>query len=206
MAAYDNVFQRPTSLFFASNKYGNAGAGSVASNNGPVVVNTTSVNSVGSNNGAATSNISGPASGALMLAGSVAGVAALNINDVFGDEQEDQIVPDCSVAPKLDLSPVNEPWVGGGGAGGVGGVGGPVLATGDSNCSHGFLSTAVHLSLQEVSRYDELFNIFNPYVLIVKWLNVGKVYLKHNTPSTHTHHKTQLPSMNIVFEILKLCV
>ena len=67
--------------------------------------------------------------------------AKYNSNDVFVDNDgEDQIVPDCSVAPKVDLSPANEQaWA---------------VANGsdaDASCHHGFLSTAVHLSLQDVS-------------------------------------------------------
>jgi len=65
--------------------------------------------------------------------------AKYNSNDVFVDNDgEDQIVPDCSVAPKVDLSPANEQaWA---------------VANGsdaDASCHHGFLSTAVHLSLQD---------------------------------------------------------
>jgi len=60
-----------------------------------------------------------------------------NNNDVFVDDQEDQIVPDCSA--KIDLSPGNEQevWVGGNSDADAGG------------CHHAFLTTAVHLSLQE---------------------------------------------------------
>lgn len=115
MSAYDNVFQRPTSLFFtSSNKFNNHNNNSTMSNS-PNVGNLGMMGTVNINN-------------------------SLNMNDVFADEQEDQIVPDCSVAPKLDLSPMNEPW--------VNGVG---VASNDNSCSHGFLTTAVHLSLQEVS-------------------------------------------------------
>ena len=62
-----------------------------------------------------------------------------NNNDVFVDDQEDQIVPDCSA--KIDLSPGNEQevWVGGNSDADAGG------------CHHAFLTTAVHLSLQEVN-------------------------------------------------------
>jgi hypothetical protein len=133
MSAYDNVFQRPTSLFFASsNKFhhNNNNMNGMLSSSSPV--NGGGVGGVGGN------GHSNMMIGAASLLSNGGGVNNL-MNDVFADEQEDQIVPDCSVAPKLDLSPMNEPWVSG-------------VVSSDSNCgSHGFLTTAVHLSLQEVS-------------------------------------------------------
>jgi hypothetical protein len=74
------------------------------------------------------------------------------INDVFGDEQEDQIVPDCSVAPKLDLSPMNEPWSG------MMNMQHP-SGSATSTDSSGFLTTAVHLSLHEVSHVCPPFKV-----------------------------------------------
>lgn len=134
MSAYDNVFQRPTSLFFtSSNKF---------NHNNNNTINSPNVGNMGM--GMATVNNNN----------------SLNINDVFADEQEDQIVPDCSVAPKLDLSPMNEPW--------VNGVG---VASNDNSCSHGFLTTAVHLSLQEVSYYSRLCLHFDSiFILPLCWL------------------------------------
>jgi hypothetical protein len=131
MSAYDNVFQRPTSLFFASsNKFHHHNNMNANNMNGML---NSSVSGVGLNNG------HNMMIGSASLGGSNNN-AINSMNDVFTDEQEDQIVPDCSVAPKLDLSPMNEPWVNG------------VVSNNDSNCgSHGFLTTAVHLSLQEVS-------------------------------------------------------
>ena len=83
-------------------------------------------------------------------------------NDVFLDEQEDQIVPDCSImAPgKLgDLSPLNEPsnWLHQPNAHNMhlplGGCSETHTSSSEPSgqChSTGFLSTAVHFSLQEV--------------------------------------------------------
>ncbi|XP_057370023.1 Krueppel-like factor luna [Daphnia carinata] len=120
MSAYDNVFQRPTSLFFASsNKLNHP-----HHNNNMNSMLNSPIGGVGANGGH------------MMMNAASSGNSLGGMNDVFSDEQEDQIVPDCSVAPKLDLSPMNEPWVNG-------------VASNDSSCSHGFLTTAVHLSLQE---------------------------------------------------------
>lgn len=117
MSAYDNsVFQRPTSLLFtkygSSHQHPSAADEMMQNSSGPInnISNNVLFNSSSSNN-----------------------------NDVFGDEQEDQIVPDCSVAPKLDLSPMNDCWTNG------------ANINNSTNNSHGFLTTAVHLSLQEVS-------------------------------------------------------
>lgn len=131
MSAYDNVFQRPTSLFFTSSNKFNHHNNNNSNMNSPIGV------------------------GGNMMISTANNINSLNMNDVFADEQEDQIVPDCSVAPKLDLSPMNEPW--------VNGVG---VTSNDSSCSHGFLTTAVHLSLQEVSLF--FFYWFHPSV----WLSV----------------------------------
>lgn len=123
--AYENMFQRPTSLFFPSSTKFNSGNGINSLSNPAIMINGSNINSP---NG-------------MMASGS----NHLMMNDVFCDEQEDQIVPDCSVAPKLDLSPMNEAWMNGAVAGASG-------STSDASCaSHGFLSTAVQLSLQEVS-------------------------------------------------------
>lgn len=124
MSSYDNMFQRPTSLFFpSSTKFGSGNMGGL--NNPSIMIDGSSMSGQGAMIGA--------------------GANHLAMNDVFSDEQEDQIVPDCSVAPKLDLSPMNEPWMNGS-------VGASGLPSGsDASCaSHGFLSTAVQLSLQEV--------------------------------------------------------
>lgn len=131
MSAYDNVFQRPTSLLFT--KYGHQQHPTVTAADEMV------------HNSSSGSNIN--------LNSNVLFNSSSSNNDVFGDEQEDQIVPDCSVAPKLDLSPINDCWTNGN--------------SGASN-SHGFLTTAVHLSLQEVSStrislhlitFDLIFNL-----------------------------------------------
>ena len=128
MSAYDNsVFQRPTSLLFT--KYG--------SHQHPSVVSADEMMMQNSSGPSMNSNISN----------NVLFNSSSSNNDVFGDEQEDQIVPDCSVAPKLDLSPMNDCWTNGG--------------NNSANNSHGFLTTAVHLSLQEVS-----INFFISFLLI----------------------------------------
>ena len=120
MSAYDNsVFQRPTSLLFT--KYGSHQHPSVVAADEMMQNSSGPINNIISNNVLFNSSSS-----------------SSNNNDVFGDEQEDQIVPDCSVAPKLDLSPMNDCWTNG-------------ANNNSTNNSHGFLTTAVHLSLQEVS-------------------------------------------------------
>lgn len=81
---------------------------------------------------------------------------SLMVNDVF-DEQEDQIVPDCSVDPKLDLSPVTEPWI----------HGQQHTGTGSDSSSSGFLTTAVHLSLQEVSYRSSLLSLPSFFLFII---------------------------------------
>ncbi|KAK4020266.1 hypothetical protein OUZ56_002258 [Daphnia magna] len=142
MSAYDNVFQRPTSLFFApSNKLNHH-----HHNNSMNSMLNSPIGGVGGHNGH------------MMMNAASSGNSLGGMNDVFADEQEDQIVPDCSVAPKLDLSPMNEPWVNG-------------VVSNDATCgSHGFLTTAVHLSLQEVSPFFFLFllKIINDYVPFIQ--------------------------------------
>lgn len=144
MSVYDNVFQRPTSLFFAPNNKLNH-----------------------NNNNGTTMNSPDSAVGNMMIGAvnsNANSTTGLNMNDVFIDEQEDQIVPDCSVAPKLDLSPMNEPWVNG-------------VTSNDSNCSHGFLTTAVHLSLQEVS-FSFVYHLFLHFVFFFKENLKLKIYKK----------------------------